>query len=312
MRTILSTALLSLVALSGCGKIAAALAEGAAAVAESNVEDEQKLANKLSFYVQCTNASSNGVRDAMKYLMDYVNPDGTPKKEGSAPQAWEIASHHLDPCKTMVDQGAGQKPSLPELEAAAKEYNEALVAFAEPNNELVGYFKQEDYKDDAWAKAKDNVPKIVAAYERWAQADAAISKILDEKEDESNEQMLALIEKKHGKDAHWHTLATIGQAKKFLRCLDVETPTAEGCDAAFNSLESSHEAFDAYQKGNKEACDAITLFSWYTTSEAEYYTEAKKLMRALRDGKVEPDAINGIVEKYNELIGNSNRLSFPG
>lgn len=302
---------LPLLTMTGCGKVAAAIAGMAASSAQAGMSDSEKLASKLSLYAQCTNASRRSAFDVLQRYQDYLNADGTPKNEGSKPSSIELGEYVVDPCKAAVEQGPGQEPSLPELEKAQADYTAALTDLADVSNQLHKYYDQEDFKDDDWAKSKELVPKALEAGQRFGTANTALDELLDAKEDEANEAMLAHLEDTVGKNAEYHTRVILGRAKKFLVCLEGETIDVAGCEAPFEALEKAHGEFDTYTTDNKASVDQITLFSWFEDSEEEYFVESKKLMRALRDGQAEPEALDPVLEAYNDLIDNSNRVHFP-
>jgi hypothetical protein len=303
-RTTITAVFLLLTTAPACQDIAEAIASSAASAAEASMPDSAQLAGKLSLYAECTNASRSTVFHAMESLTNHLDNDGSPK--GDSASVSEIGDFPLDKCKAAAKDGPGKSPSLPDLEAAQTEYTDSLVALADHVNALHKYFEQQDYKDDKWAQTKTRMPEVVKLFERWRAANDKLDTLLDAKEDESNAQMLSYLESTVGKNAQYHTLAVLAKAKGFLRCLE-----AEGCDAAFKELEAVHGQFDEYTTGNKAAVDQITLFSWFDSAEEDYFVEAKKFMRGLRDGTLEDNAVNEVIEKYNALIDGSNRVHFP-
>lgn len=314
---------IALLAASSCDKLTAAVEETVQNKVEEVVSpgpgepgtpggeptEEELTGTKLAGYAECLNRSRERIYDSWQRYTEYVKEDGTPIRKGQKPFLYKIDSE-LQPCKKIVDEGPGQKPSLPDIEKAATDYHAAASEFAGYTVQLDTYYEQENFKDDDWKLGKDIAPKFKAAFDKFDAAATSLGSLVSSKQDEVDRGMLALIEKRQGKDIEWHSRSYIVNAKAFLHCIEPDDVVAATCEEAFKTLETAEGEFRKVHDGDKAKADKVFWMSSYQGTVSDYFTEAKKLMRAMREGKIEPEDKQPTVSKYNDLVGAYNNLNF--
>lgn len=287
-------------------------AQGGSTAAEPLTEEEQ-LGRKLDLYVQCTNASRERIYDSYERYRSYIKADGTPKRKGRT-GIYEIPESMLSGCNEAAEQGPKTPPSLPELEQAQAEYTSAAQEYAALSRELETYYKQENYKDDDWARGKEIAPRIEAAFSRWKQAEEGLSERLDAKKDEADTRLLKLIEQRSGRNIEYFSRAYLIAAKTFVRCVDADAPDPAACEQTFVALEQANNDFRSFYKANEEASSKVFWMSSFESSVDDLYTESKKLMRSVREGKAKTRDRAKVIGEYNDLVRDANnlRFDFPG
>jgi hypothetical protein len=283
-------------------------AQGASTAPEPLTEEEL-LARKLDLHVQCTNASRERIYDSYERYRSYIKEDGTPKRKGRT-GIYEITEATLSGCNEAANQSPKMQPSLPELEQAQAEYTSAAQEYGALSRELEVYYKQENYKDDDWARGKEIAPRIEAAFSRWKTVDEQLSARLDAKKDEADARMLELIEQRSGKTIEYFSRAYVIAAKTFVRCVDAEAPDLEACEQTFAALEQANNDFRSFYKANEESSDKVFWMGSFESSVDDLYTEGKKHMRSLRAGKAKPRDRAKVIDEYNDLVRDANNLRF--
>ncbi|MCA9651419.1 MAG: DUF3829 domain-containing protein [Myxococcales bacterium] len=276
----------------------------------TELTEDEKLGAKLDLYIQCTNRATQRMMDSWSRYTERTKEDGTPQKKGMTPFLYKIDSE-LTPCEEAVAKGPTMEPSLPEIEKAMADYLAHGKEFAKYTVELDRYYEQEDFKDDDWAKAKEIAPKFKAAFDGWSKADQTLGDLVSVKKDGVERNMLALVEQRYGKKIEWHSRNAVIAAKGFVRCVTAtEEVSAAGCEEAYTALEKAEEGFRTFYEANQAESDKVFWMSSFRGSVEDYYSESKKLMRELREGKADPEKINKVVDEYNDLIGDSNNLRY--
>ncbi len=277
---------------------------------KAGLTDDERLVEKLNLYVECTNRSTERMYESWKRYVEHIDEKvGTPRSKSGRPFLYKIDSE-IDPCKKAVDEGPGLQPPLPEIEKAMADYYTAAADFAAHTTALYAYYEGEDYKDDSWAKGKEIAPKFLAAFTAFDKASRELSQHVDTKKDEADAKMLVLIESREGKKIHWHSENVIIAAKAFVRCATQKNVKAETCEASFKTLDDAQAGFRTYYDANKAESDKVFWMSSFEGSISTYWNESKKLMRALRDGKVTADEFSSVTRQFNDLINAANNLRF--
>ena len=293
---------------------AAKAAEGVAAQgAQAALSEGEQLAQKLDYTIKCTNGSKERAYGSWNYYTSGVNPEtGMPIRKGSGGRVHTMG-HVLAACDEAVEKGPTLKPDLPEIDAAQKEYTSALHDMSKIADELEAYYKNEDFKDDAWAVGMKNAPLFKAAFERFDKAAIALGHLVDAKKHEADVQMLVVIEKRSGKKLEWHTKNSLMAAKEVINCLSANPdtpPEKEACDPAFTAFEEAKTEFQTYHDAQVEEAKGIMMMSSFESSLADFYAEAKKTLRSVRAGTASPKEVGATIDEYNDLVGAANRLRF--
>ena len=183
------------------------------------------------------------------------------------------------------------------------------------------YYQREDYKDDKMAKGKALHPRLVAAWDAFANADQQLRTGVEAINDKRALERLAEIESKEGKQARDHVEALMIQAKRVLRTNDTAKPDIGEITKAIADFENgitAAEQFAGSGVGNGK------IGSIFISNAKSYLVTAKQLMRRIRDktpyssgdrmmlsqqgaGWMVEGSPARLLRDYNQLIGAYNR-----
>ena len=255
---------------------ALSLAPPAAAQAPS---PPSSLTEKLNAYVGCINRLSERSYESRKRYFSWVSKTGPTGKERIIYGTYTI--YDTSDCKKNVEKANALEPRDGALEAAASAYAAAVSALEPLLKEADDYYKQEDYKDDRMAKGRALHPRLVAAWDAFASADAALRGNVETINDRRSAERLAAIEQKEGRKARYHVEALMIQAKRIARALDAEKPDVAAITPALADYEGSVKALE--QLPADDAKDAVKIGSFFIGNAKSFLTSAKQLMRRIRD-----------------------------
>jgi len=154
-----------LLAVGAAALLAPALADSAAAQTPSQTE-------KINAYVGCINRLSERSYESRKRYFSWAAQSGPTGKERIIYGTYTI--YDTTDCKKNVEKANALEPRDAALEAAASAYAEAVSKLEPLLKEADDYYKQEDYKDDRMAKGRALHPRLVAAWDAFANADKAL------------------------------------------------------------------------------------------------------------------------------------------
>jgi hypothetical protein len=288
--------------------VATSLADGAAAQASSAVE-------KLNAYVGCINRLSERSHESRKRYFSWAAKSGPTGKERIIYGTYTI--YDTSDCRKAVEKANGIGPRDAALEAAASAYAEAVGALEPLLKEADDYYSQEDYKDDRMAKGRALHPRLVAAWDTFANADKALRGGIEAINDRRAAERLAEVESKEGRKARYHVEALMIQAKRVLRAQDTDKPDVAAITQALNEYETTVKALEALP------ADDAKIGSFMLGSAKSFLTSAKQLMRRIRDkvpySQGDRMMLNGgggwmvegspprLLRDYNQLIEAYNR-----
>lgn len=327
--------------LGGCDKLADAVEQGTEAVqkgaeAAGTVAAKQagpaltaddKLGDKLSGYIACINSASDSVnRSANRYYQWVDAEKGLTGKERHIYGLHKINS--TDTCIKGAEKSAGLEPSLPDLEAAGKAYVSALNAVLPLVKDANKYYDEEDYKDDKFAKGMELHPKLVEAFNTFSEADAKLRGLVKAENEGLLARELVRIEKEDGRKLRFLSKNIMAHAKTLMVAADHEAFEELDLDELTKALTAFDAALtetETYAAAHKKEAGSVMMYSGFTSAATDLKKEAKALMRRKRDAQpwtkkelkdlgpfphtVEGHPVN-VSKKYNELIQDSNRLSW--
>ncbi|GEM_PF-3308386 len=269
----------------------------------------EQLGLKLNLYVDCTNGSRDQIYDSYARYREFVRPDGVAKRSDYA-DIHAVPETALAACVKAMEEGPIMPPPLPELERALALYNVASDAYARLSLEIDRYFEREDYKDDQWGKLSILHPKLVATFTAWQTADDTLANAFEPRKAEADRAALADIETRLGRNLEYEARRYVLEAKAFIGCVDRDNPTIGACETPFRGLEQAHQDFNMRYSSDKQASDRVFWMSSYAVSTENFFAEAKKFVRELREGKVRIEYTNRVIDEYNDLVRDSNNLRF--
>ncbi len=260
------------------------LAAGAAvllapAFADTAAAQTPSLTEKINAYVGCINRLSERSYDSRKRYFSWAAQSGPTGKERIIYGTYTI--YDTTDCKKNVEKANALEPRDTALETAATAYAEAVGKLELLLKETDDYYKQEDYKDDRMTKGKALHPRLVAAWDAFANADKALRNGVEAINDRRAAERLAEIEQKEGRKARYHVQAVMIHAKRVLRAQDTGKPDLAALTQALNEYEAIVKATEQLSGADGDA----KIGSMFIGNAKSFLTSAKQLMRRLRDKK---------------------------
>ena len=250
--------------------IALPLADGAAAQTPSPTE-------KLNAYVGCINRLSARAYESRERYFSWVGKNGPTGKERIIYGTYTI--YDTSDCGKNVEKANALEPRDAALEAAASTYAEAVSKLEPLLKEADDYYTQQNYKDDKMAKGRALHPRLVAAWDAFANADKALRSGVESINDRRAVERLAAIEASEGRKARYHVEALMIQAKRVLRAQEAAKPDLAEITAALNDYESIIKATEQLSGADGGA----KIGSIFIGNAKSFLTTGKQLMRRIRD-----------------------------
>jgi hypothetical protein len=232
------------------------------------------LTEKLNAYVGCINRLSERSYDSRRRYFSWVSKNGPTGKERIIYGLYTI--YDTSDCKKNVEKANALEPRDAELEAAASAYADAVGKLEPLLQEADDYYSQEDYKDDKMAKGRALHPRLVAAWDAFANADKALRTGVETINDRRAQERLAAIEAAEGRKGRYHVEALMIHAKRVARASGAAKPDVAALTAALADYEGSVRALE-------QASGEGKVDSFFVSSAKAYLVSSKQLMRRLRD-----------------------------
>jgi len=238
---------------------------------------DSTLTEKMNAYVGCLNRLSERSYDSRARYFSWVGKKGPTGKERIIYGTYTI--YDTSDCKANVDKVNALEPRIPDLEAAASAYVEAVVALEPLLKQADDYYSQENYKDDKMAEGKSLHPRLVSAWDAFATADQKLRAGIDVIQDKSASEKLAQIEATEGRKANYHVQSLMISAKRVMRAHSAEPADLAKITETLADYETITSATEEYARANKDS----KIGSSFVGDAKSYLVTAKQLMRRVRD-----------------------------
>jgi hypothetical protein len=168
------------------------------------------------------------------------------------------------------------------LEKAGSAFAESLFNLVAAVREANDYYEPGDYKDDKMAKGKALHPKLMAAWDRFAAADAGLRPVIERINDQVQLERLSAIEKQEGLKTGYFKLAVMIKAKAVLRA------ERSGSTGSFD-IPQAAQALEALDTSIKDletyglAHPSEQASSFFVSAARSFLKSGKELMRRVRD-----------------------------
>lgn len=256
------------------------LAAGAAVLLAPALADtasaQPSPSEKLNAYVGCINRLSERSYDSRRRYFDWAGKNGPTGKERIIYGTYTI--YDTSDCRKNVEKANALEPRDAALEAAASAYADAVSKLEPLLKEADDYYKQEDYKDDKMAKGRALHPRLVAAWDTFANADKALRNGVEVINDRRAAERLAEVEQKEGRQARYHVQALMIHAKRVMRTETADKPDAAEIAKAVTDFEELVKGAEQFS-GNGDG----KIGSMFLRNSKSFLTTAKQLMRRIRD-----------------------------
>lgn len=291
-----------------------------------NEASEDGLTAKSNLYIQkCSNNYSNRVMDSYRRYASWIKniESGPTGKENLVYGLYSLNGDGKD-CFEAIEKAKSMQPSLPEAEAVAAEYAEALKESLTQINGIYAYYDQDDYKDDNFERGKQAHPALLKSFKNFEAVNKKFGDEVDKLEDQVATEQLAKLEGDTARKFDY-LLVKSGVASKKIAMMVQRT---EYPDLKVDDLQTLIENFDQNTVELKAAVSSSnkSMASSYMSACDEFLKASKELMRRVRDKKSFSDSersrigmnagwmVEGspdkVIHEYNELIQSRSYLRF--
>ena len=244
-------------------------------------KDENSLVKKTNFYISdCYNRYSNRIIDSHnRYRLWVKNIEQGPTGKESIVYGLYDVNGDGSECEKAVASAKGLEPLMPELDSAADTYVVALKEVIAAIRGVYQYYEQEDYKDDNFAKGKSSHAGLMAAFEKFKDANVTFASEVDKLEDDVAEKELARLNDA-GKNYEALIVESGIKAKKIKNLIK----GSDFMQISPDELNSFIENFNVTLEQLK-AESSKPMAGTYTRACDEFMKAAKEMMRRIRDRK---------------------------
>jgi len=241
------------------------------------------LSEKTNLYIkQCVNNYSNSVIDSYRRYASWLKDieRGPTGRESIVYGLYDIHSDGQD-CVDAIKKAKGMNPELPEAEAAAEKYADALKQAVKQIKAIYPYYDHEDYKDDGFQKGKEAHAALLTAFRNFEAANKSFDAQVDKLEDQVAQKNLDELKDDPSKKFDYAIVQTGVKAKKIVKFVT----SSEFFQNNIDELQPMIEDFEKAVNDLKSAADQRPLASFYVSACDDFLKAAKELMRRVRDKK---------------------------
>jgi hypothetical protein len=299
------------------------------APAPAQSDPDSALSDKMSSYIDCFNGLNESVLRSIRRYEGWVKDmdRGPTGKETYAYGPSKLNAVRIGECQKKFERANSTLPALPKLDAAANDYIKTLVEMEPLVAEANLYYERQNYKDDAFAKAKKMHPPLAAAMEKFSLSSAVFSQELETENDKVQEAQLVEVEKAEGRSLNYLRMLMMSKAKQLVRVIEADTFDVNEATTRLGDYEKIADEAAAFAQANSdEKTGVIERTRWDRMEMAaeDFRKAAKERVRRIRDKvpyntgermRLDPDnggTVEGspqkVIKVYNELITASNAM----
>lgn len=217
---------------------------------------QQQLTAKLNAYIGCFNAVDSEVHGSARAYTGWIKDleAGPSGRETRVYGPSEIDDYDMKQCDAPITEAIAAQPALPELDAAAGRYLQALKALVPLSHEAHDYYERQDYEDDQFAKGKQLHAPLMAAFKAFAGASETFNVELERQNDAAQREHLKALEQAEGRTREYYRLAMMLEAKAIMDLMgddDFDPAQADERLQAFNRISDEAHAKVADQEPGK-------------------------------------------------------------
>jgi hypothetical protein len=295
------------------------------------VDTDVLLASKLDALVrECRNPFATRALQSWTRYASWIGDKKT-GPTGRERNVFGLYALTADPkaCRKAVAAALPLVTSTPMLDLAAEAFAASVEALVPAVNAASLYYEHGDYKEDGFVRGRAMHPDLVAAFDAFKKADAALGAELDAAQDALDARELARLEGDESQRLRWHLKRTAVLAKGVLRAATPTTLAGEpGAKIDWAQLAGAQERFEEARLAFGKWCEghateAATLVS-YAKGLEQLELAGKELVARVRDKRpyttgekmnlggqnewMVPGSPGRIVARYNALIEAFNAL----
>jgi len=297
-------------ATTACQKLLDLKKIGPAAVAKS---ENELLGQKLELYIDCLNSFDRSAQRSYEGYAKAVGKAGPGKNSSNLRYSFSASNDYtIDQCTEKLKKGLEVQPQVEELDGSAQGYLSSMQKLSPVLKEANDYYKQEDYKDDNFAKGRELHGPLLAAFTEFEGASERMRVAVDKFDTQYKERSLAEIEQTEGRKLRYLSREMMVRAKQLLKAGDAPDVTAANLQPALDAYSQSIEAAQNYFADHKDETRNAACWTSVESSAKNFLKEAKDKLRYLREHNKPPPPQRSIIpgdrfiDTYNSLIMSSN------
>ncbi len=265
---------------------------------------------KLRHYAACRDALASVMNESWTRYEDQVELGGklARRREGVYVRGIDTASFRS--CRRTIAAAPLSPPELPRIEQVAINLVSAAEQYAATTRTLATWLDTRTDRDD-WSKLVELDPKLRESYQRWAEADAALSEALDLRHFENDPILLGVLEGRRS-PLEVATRRLMVRARPIVRCLTRKPPaSAEECQPLWDEFELAHEQFEQLRTSDRAAADKVFWMRTFALDVQEFHELAAEHQRKLgQRGKGKERDVQDLVDAYSALARDADALDF--
>jgi hypothetical protein len=273
------------------------------------VDTDVLLARKLDTLVrECRNPFATRALQSWTRYASWIGDKKT-GPTGRERNVFGLYALSADPkaCRKAVTAALPMATSTPLLDLAAEGFAASVETLVPAVNAASLYYEHGDYKDDGFVRGRAMHAELVAVFDAFKKADAALGAEIDTVQDALDARELARLEGDESQRGRWHLKRTAVSAKGLLRAA---TPVGDGAPkidlAGLVSAEARfEEARAAFGKWCAESPTEAAPLASYARGLEQLELGGKELVARVRDKR--PYSTG---EKMN--LGGQNEWMVPG
>lgn len=284
-----------LVALSGCddkkaepkpAHVAAKAADTAekASTAAAPKASAAVVAAKMQVYIKCYLLLDGSVFISLDQYSDGVKDinQGSSGNETVASRIDPINSNFLEYCNNEISLAAERQPGIPALDRTALIFIKSAESLNEEINSLNQYYQQGEYKKDASLKGKALRAELMNKLKSFNSDSAAFRSAIDTVSDAQQLARLQEIEQSEGKNARYHALSIVINAKKLNAILVQDKFSAESATRIVSEIQAS---LDVMKQPSANTAKKPQDYSKLIKNIEEYVLAAQQRINHVRDNQ---------------------------
>lgn len=293
--------------------------------------EDEALNAKLQPFVECINNVDANLQKVVGEYRQFLKEEQTPPAgphefrrrlqpgfNGFKLKPYDVDNKLAKDCLKSLGEGVAMSPAGTALDGAGKTFAATLEKLLPVMDTATAYYRQEDYKDDKFKKAKELDAQLTPLFEGLFAASASMREIVRADQDKLHERELAAMEKQGGKTFEWHTLNGMFQARRAVDAIEAASNSGKLTAGAIQQPEQRMQAaFDegkAYAQAHPDEKTRLGNKPLWFQLESNFetvLTKIKELRRDVSAGKPEHEVsrdLESLNGRFNDLVRSYNMI----
>ena len=290
---------------------------------DAGAEADRELTAKVDPYIECLNTHGGWVMRSRDRYLSWIADEAAGPTGKEDPVLGVYRLRDPDECLKGIAAAAELPPDLPDLEAGATAWAEALVAARAVVDEAGEYYDGAKYAEDAMAQGKALHPRLVAAYDAFDDANSRLHEQVTAVKTQLAAAELERLRADPGQQERYHLRLMQFRGRELVELAFASD--ARGYDAAAFAAKlaefeaASGEAGKDFAKHQKAGDDSIDT-RLFLDAAADYLATAKAFWAVAEDGtrydlgaaapagEADEGHPDRLLDRYNGFVEAANRF----